>query len=201
MLSLISDSVEPHHKIKRMNDYAQLIITKNIEKISGIMYLATNNEENQEVLDLVDHWSKCLCIEDFLHGSPAMDNGFRNRPVFSPEDFMVIYNAGTGFIDQKSLQKLCKKFSQSLYPAICNKFTYLRGDTRHTDILTAYLSAVLTLQLFVLHHGTRRPLCTRCLASHGQDTGWKQNTTRMWSHRTLSTSRLTEWWRGLRVAR
>ena len=81
-----------------------------------------------------------------------MDNGFRNRPVFSPEDFMVIYNAGTGFIDQKSLQKLCRKFADSLYPAICNKFTYLRGDTRHTDILTAYLSAVLTLQLFVLHH-------------------------------------------------
>ena len=55
VLTLISDSVEPHHKMKRVNDYAHLIITKNIENISAITYLATNNEENQEVLALVDH--------------------------------------------------------------------------------------------------------------------------------------------------
>ena len=106
MLTLVSDSVQPHVKIKRVNDYAHLIIAKNLERISSITILATNNDENQEVLALVDHWSKCLCIEEFLHGSPALDNGFRNRPVFSPEDFMVIYNAGTGFIDQKSLKTL-----------------------------------------------------------------------------------------------
>ena len=145
-------SEQSHIKIKKVDDYAHLILKKNLERISSITVLASTNEENPEVLALVDFWSRCLCIEDFLYGTETLDNGFRNRPVFSLEDFVVIFNASTGFVDQKNLQKLCRKFADSFTTEICSFFSFLRGDTRHTDVLTAYLSAVLTVQLFILHH-------------------------------------------------
>ena len=64
----------------------------------------------------------------------------------------MLYNSATGMVDQKNLQKLAKKFSTTLSPGLCGQFTYLRGDTRHTDVLMGYLSAVLTLMLFALNH-------------------------------------------------
>ena len=123
--------IEPNAKIKRVNNCAKI---------------------NKEIQDLVDHWSRCLTLEDFIHGSHQLDNGYRNRPVFSPEDFMTIYNAATGLVDAKSLQKLCRMFSRTLTPYLCQQFLYLKGETRHPDILTSYLSAILTLHLFALHH-------------------------------------------------
>ena len=65
---------------------------------------------------------------------------------------VTLFNSVTGKADQKCLQKLARQFASTLSPGLCNKFTYLRGDTRHTDVLNGYLSAILTLQLFALHH-------------------------------------------------
>ena len=46
-------------------------------------------------------------------------------------------------------------FSKTLSPYLCQQFTYLKGETRHPDILSSYLSAILTLQLFALNHSDR----------------------------------------------
>ena len=147
--------IGPQQKINRVNKCVSTILHKNRERIAAITHLGTKNEDNQQVYDIVDHWSKCLTLEDFLHGDNNMDNGFRNRPVFSPEDHVTIYNSVTSMVDQKSLQKLARMFSKTLTPALCGQFTYLRGDTRHPDVLTSYLSAILTLQLFALNHTER----------------------------------------------
>ena len=147
--------IEPQQKIKRVNNCVMIILHRFRDKISAITHLATRNEDNREIQDLVDHWSRCLTMEDFLHGSNQLDNGFRNRPVFSPECFMTIFNSVTGLVDAKSLQKLCRMFSKTLSPYLCQQFTYLKGETRHPDILSSYLSAILTLQLFALNHSER----------------------------------------------
>ena len=144
--------IDPQAKINRVNKYVATILHRNQERISAITHLETKDENNQAVYDIVDHWSKCLCIEDFLHSPNNVDNGFRMRPVFTPEDYVVLYNSATGMVDQKSLQKLARKFATTLSPGLCGQFTYLRGDTRHTDVLSGYLSAVLTLMLFALNH-------------------------------------------------
>ena len=88
-----------------------VILHKSREKIAAITHLATRNKDNKEVYDIVNHRSKCLTMEDFLHGSKELDNGFRNHPVFSPEDFVTIFNSVTGLVDAKSLQKLARMFS------------------------------------------------------------------------------------------
>ena len=68
---------------------------------------------------------------------------------------MTIYNEPTGQVDAKNLQKLCTMFSRTLTPYLCQQFLYLKGETRHPDILTSYLSAILALHLFALHHSER----------------------------------------------
>ena len=147
--------IAPDAKIDRVNNCAKIIIHRFRDKISAITHLAHRNEDNKEIQNLVDHWSRCLTLEDFIHGSDQLDNGYRNRPVFSPEDFMTIYNAATGLVDAKSLQKLCRMFSRTLTPYLCQQFLYLKGETRHPNILTSYLSAILILHLFALHLSER----------------------------------------------
>ena len=144
--------IDSQTKINHVNKCVATILHKSREKIAAITHLETKNEDNQEVYNIVDHWSKCLTIEDFIHGTSDIDNGFRMRPVHTPEDHVTIYNAVTGLVDQKSLQKLARMFSKTLSPALCNQFTYLRGDTHHPDVLSSYFSAILTLQLFALNH-------------------------------------------------
>ena len=144
--------IDPQTKISKVNKYVQIILYRNQDRISTITHMQTRNEDNKEIYDIVDHWSRCLSVEDFLHSDSTVNNGFKMRPVFSPEDFVTLFNNVTGQTDQKCLQKLARQFASTLSPGLCNKFTYLRGDTRHTDVLNAYLSAILTLQLFALHH-------------------------------------------------
>ena len=76
----------PDVKIKRVKDCAKMIIHSFRAKISAITKLSHKNEENQQVQDIVEQWSRSLILDDFIHGSPQLDNGWRNRPVFSPED-------------------------------------------------------------------------------------------------------------------
>ena len=144
--------IDPQTKINKVNKHVATILQRNQERISAITHLETNDDNNQAVYDIVDHWSRCLCIEDFLHSPNNVDNGYRMRPVFTPSDYVVLYNSATGMVDQKNLQKLARKFATTLSPGLCQQFTYLRGDKRHTDVLTGYLSAVLTLMLFALNH-------------------------------------------------
>ena len=124
-----------------------------------------------------------MCIEDFLYAADTLDNGFRNRPVFSLEDFVVIFNASTGYVDQKNLQRLCRKFSDSLTPERCSLFSLLRGDTRHTDVLTAYLGAVLTCQLYVLHHSERPAflygMTAKAWTRYGNESGYSADVVQM----------------------
>ena len=152
-IGLLSNiDIDPQTKISRVNKYVAIILHRNQDRISPITHLQTKNENNEEVYAIVDHWSRCLSLEDFLHSDSTVENGFRMRPVFTPEDYVTLFNSVTGQADQKCLQKLARKFASTLSPGLCNKFTYLRGDTRHTDVLNGYLSAILTLQLFALNH-------------------------------------------------
>ena len=153
--ALSAASVQSANKVDVVNKFAHLILKKNLDKISAITSLAGTNEENTEVFNIVDMWSRCMCVEDFFYAADTLDNGVRNRPCFSLEDFVVIFNASTGFVDQKNLQRLCLKFSDYLTPERCLMFSLLRGDTRHSDVLSAYLGAVITCHLYVLHHSER----------------------------------------------
>ena len=96
-----------------------------------------------------------MCVEDYFYAADDLNNGVRNRPTFSLEDFVVIFDASSGFVDQKQLQRLARKFADSLSTERCMLFSLLRGDTRHSDVLSAFLGAVITLQLYVLYHSER----------------------------------------------
>ena len=153
--ALASASVNGCNKFDVVNSYAHIIIARHLEKISSITSIAATNEENDQVYAIIDKWSRCLCIEDFLYGVQDLNNGVRNRPTFSIEDFVVIFDASTNSIDQKQLQRLARKFAASLTPARCMQFRMLRGDTRHSDVLSAFLGCVVTLQLYVVFHAER----------------------------------------------
>ena len=152
-ISLLSNlEIDPQTKINKVNKHVTTILQKYHDRISAITHLETNDANNQAVYDIVDLWSRCLCIEDFLHGPDTIDNGYRIRPVYTPSDYVVLYNSATGLVDQKNLQKLAKKLAATLSPGLCQQFSFLRGDKRHTDVLQGYLSSVLTLMLFALNH-------------------------------------------------
>ena len=153
--ALSAASIQSGNKIDVVNKFSHLILKKNLDKISAITTLAGTNEENTEVYNMIDKWSRCMCVEDFFYADDALNNGVRNRPCFSLEDYVVLFDAGSGFVDQKQLQRLCRKFADSLSPDRCLMFPLLRGDTRHSDVLSAYLGAVITLHLYVLHHSER----------------------------------------------
>ena len=152
-VSLLSNlDIDPQIKINKVNKHVTKILQRYQERISAITHLETNDSNNQAVYDIVDLWSRCLCIEDFIHGPDTLDNGYRVRPVYTPSDYVVLYDSATGMVDQKNLQKLARKFAATLSPGLCQQFTFLRGDIRHTDVLQGYLSSVLTLMLFALNH-------------------------------------------------
>ena len=106
--ALASASVNGCNHFDVVNSYAHIIIAKHLEKISSITSIAASNEENNEVYAIIDKWSRCLCIEDFLYGVQDLNNGVRNRPTFSIEDFVVIFDVSTNSIDQKQLQRLAR---------------------------------------------------------------------------------------------
>ena len=153
--ALASASTNGCDKFDVVNNYAHIIIDRHLETISNIHHIAGTNEENDQVYAIIDKWSRSLCLEDFLYGVPDLNNGVRLRPTFSIEDFIVLFDASTNTVDQQQLQKLCKKFAASLTPARCMKFKMLRGDTRHSDALSAFLGCVVTLQLYLVLHGER----------------------------------------------
>ena len=153
--ALASASTNGCDKFEVVNNYAHIIIDRHLEKISNIHHIAGTNEENDQVYAIIDKWSRSLCLEDFLYGVQDLNNGVRLRPTFSIEDFIVIFDASTNTIDQKQLQRLCRKFAASLTPARCMQFRMLRGDTRHSDVLSAFLGCVVTLQLYVVFHAER----------------------------------------------
>ena len=82
----------PDTKIKGVNDSARMIIHSFKKKISAVTKLSHRNEDNQHVLEIVEQWSKSMVIDDFLNGSPSQDHGWRNRPIFSLEDFTTIWD-------------------------------------------------------------------------------------------------------------
>ena len=152
-VSLLANlDIDPKIKINKVNQHVTKILKRYQDRISAITHLELNDSDNQAVYDIVDLWSRCLCIEDFIHGPDTLDNGFRVRPVYTPSDYAVLYDSNTGKVDHKNLQKLARKFAATLDPGLCKQFTFLRGDTRHVDVLQGYLSSVLTLMLFALNH-------------------------------------------------
>ena len=81
-ISLLSNlEIDPQTKINKVNKHVTTILQKYHDRISAITHLETNDANNQAVYDIVDLWSRCLCIEDFLHGPDTIDNGYRIRPV------------------------------------------------------------------------------------------------------------------------
>ena len=177
--ALASASVQSGNKIDVVNSFAHIIIAKHLEKISSITSIASSNEENDEVYAIIDKWSRCLCIEDFLYGVQDLNNGVRNRPTFSIEDFVVIFDVSTNSVDQKQLQRLARKFAASLTPARCMQFGMLRGDTRHSDVLSAFLGCVITLQLYVLFHAERPaylyPMSARAWTRYSMENEYAQD--------------------------
>ena len=128
--ALSAASVQSGNKIDVVSKFAHLILTKNLERISAITTLAGSNDENIEVYAIIDKWSRCMCVEDYFYAADDLNNGVRNRPTFSLEDFVVIFDASSNYVDQKQIQRLARKFAASLTPARCMQFGMLRGDTR-----------------------------------------------------------------------
>ena len=153
--ALASASTNGCDKYAVVNNYAHIIIDKHLNTISNIHQIHPTNEENVQIYNIIDRWSRSLCLEDFIYGTPELNNGVRLRPTFSIEDFIVLFDASSNTVDQKQLQKLCKKYAASLTPDRCMNFKMLRSDTRHSDALSAFLGAVVTLQLYLVLHGER----------------------------------------------
>ena len=91
-VSLLSNlEIDPQTKINKVNKHVTTILRRYQERISAITHLETNDSNNQAVYDIVDLWSRCLCIEDFLHSQDTVDNGYRVRPVYTPSDLSLIH--------------------------------------------------------------------------------------------------------------